>query len=183
MLELKCKAPFLNSFSQFDMWKSPPTVALYASCLLPLIYWVLDYWYLLLMHINLYRGCLTVTGATIECKAHGVAIIQYWENGEVVCMAVQPFYKLNGFLLRTSDLHSKAPFLNVSTCTSVFLSCPHPMMVQPAFIGFKGWEKCIWSSVPSSIGYLQLSILASLLCGLLELGKYFVFRITHSWPR
>lgn len=37
-----------------------------------------------------------------------------------------------------------------------------------------------WSSVPSLIeGYLQL-ILASLLCGLLDLGRYFVFSITHT---
>lgn len=84
--------------------------------------------------------------------------------GEVVCMAAQLFYKFDGFLLRTSDIHSKAPLLNVSTWTSVSLLCPHPIMVRPAFIGcFKEWKKCIWSSVPSSIRYLPVSILASLL--------------------
>lgn len=95
------------------MWKSPPSIALHATTLLLLVYLVINgslYYLCILMCM----GDISLLQVQLEFKAHGVAIIQYWEKsiealGEVVCLAAQPFYKFDGFLLRTSGIHSKAP--------------------------------------------------------------------------
>lgn len=126
-----------------NMWRSLPTIALYATCFPLLVYWVLNT-SLFYLCILMCMGNVSLLQVQLEFKAHGVAIIQYWEKsieslGEMVCLAAQPFYKFDGFLLRTSGIHSKATttttttppfffFFNIATWISVSL-----VMVGPAF--------------------------------------------------